>query len=236
MEQRLTKKERRELKRREKVEREIVQKSKKRFWRNVYVVAGVIVVVLVILGVRVMLSKDVEEVARATNDPVKGSLDAKVVIREYSDFECPACRTSALALGKAVSGYSDEELGYVYNDYPIIQLHKNAYEASLAAQCAYKQDEFWEYHDRLFLDQTSWKDLENPRDKFISYATALELDVDLFTICLDEEQTKGLVEEDLNEARDLRMNSTPTYFVNGIRYVGAKSEEGWRELIDSYLE
>jgi len=232
----MTKKERRELKRREKAEQEIVQKSKKRFWRNVYVVAGVVVVVLAILGVRAILSKDVEEVSKATNDPVKGSLDAKVLIREYSDFECPACRTSALALAKAVAGYSEEELGYVYNDYPIIQLHKNAYEASLAAQCAYQQDKFWEYHDRLFLDQASWKDLENPRDKFISYATALELDVDMFTICLDEEQTKALVEEDLNEARDLRMNSTPTYFINGIRYVGAKSEEGWRELIDSYLK
>lgn len=236
MEQRLTKKERRELKRQEKAEREIVQKSKKRFWRNVIVVAGIIVTVLTILGVRAILSKDVEEVAKVTNDPIKGSLDAKVVIREYSDFQCPACRTSALALGKAVSGYSDEELGYVYNDYPIIQLHKNAYEAALAGQCAHEQDKFWEYHDRLFLDQSSWKDLENPREKFISYATALELDTDQFKMCLDEERTKGLVEEDLNEARDLRMNSTPTYFINGIRYVGAKSEEGWRELIDSYLK
>jgi protein-disulfide isomerase len=236
MEQRLTKKQQRELRRQKRAEREIIQTSKKRFWRNIGVVAGVIVVVLVILGVRVILSKDVEEVARATNDPIKGSLDAKVLIREYSDFECPACRTSALALQEAVTAYGDEELGYVFNDFPIIQLHKNAYEAALAAQCAHEQEKFWEYHDRLFLDQASWKDLENPREKFISYAHALELDEDQFKICLDEEKTKSLVEEDLNEARDLSMNSTPTYFINGVRYVGAKSEEGWRELIDSFLK
>lgn len=236
MEERLTKRERRELKRQQKTDSEIAELAKKRFWRNIVVVAIIVVVILIIIIIRAVLATDVETVSNTDNDPSVGNPNAKVIIREYSDFECPACRTSALSLEKVVPEYSADELYYAYNDFPIIQLHKNAYEAALAAQCAYKQEKFWEYHDRLFLDQSSWKDLENPRDKFIAYAKALDLDSDMFSICYDEEQTKDLIEEDLNEARELDINSTPTYFVNSIRYVGAKDENGWRDLIDSFLK
>lgn len=236
MEERLTKRERRELKRRQKMDSEIINKSKKRFWRNVIVVAAVIILIIFIITIRAVFTKDVDTVSSAINDPTIGNPDAKVIIREYSDFECPACRTSALSLAKVAPEYSADELLYIFNDFPLIQLHNNAYEAALAAQCANRQEKFWEYHDRLFLDQANWKDLENPREKFISYAKALDLDSEIFSQCIDQEETKSLVGDDLNEARELNINSTPTYFINGIRYVGAKDENGWRDLIDSFLE
>jgi len=236
MEERLTKRERRELKRQQKADSEVSEVAKKRLMRNIFVVIGIIAVILIIVIVRAVLTKDIESISSTGNDPSVGNPDARVVIREYSDFECPACRTSALSLAKVVQEYSADEVYFTYNDFPIIQLHKNSQKAAIAAQCANKQEKFWEYHDRLFLDQAGWKELEDPRDKFIAYANAFELDSDMFAVCIDEEQTKYLVEEDFNEARELDINSTPTYFINGIRYVGAKDENGWRDLIDSFLK
>lgn len=235
-ENKLTKKERKLLKKQAKEEQKIVQESKRRFWRNMGIIAAIIVIIALGVAAKAILSQEPEKVASLENDPVKGSPDAKVLIREYSDFQCPACRNSALALSRVLEEYGDDEVAFVYNDLPLIELHPNAYEASLAVECAFEQDKFWPYHDRLFLDQEAWKDLEDPRDQFIAYADAFDLDIESFTLCLEEERYKQRVEEDINEARSLKMNSTPTYFINGVRYVGGRPEDDWREVIDSFLK
>lgn len=90
-----------------------------------------------------------------------GSPQAKVVVAEFSDFQCPFCKR-----------WGDENLGWLraklgddvalaFLHMPLTEIHKNAGYASLAAVCADKQGKFWEMHDLLFARQSEWKDL-NP--------------------------------------------------------------------------
>jgi len=232
--QRLTKAERKALRKQEKEQKEIIKTSRRRFWRNMMVVFGIFAFALIVYLINFLWQSDVTAVADV-NDPIKGSPNAKVVIRAYSDFECPACQQAALSVGRAASSFSEDEVALIFNDYPLIEMHPKAYEASLAGQCANEQGKFWEMHDRIFLDQDTWKNMDDPREKMVSYARAFDLDEESFRACLEEERYKNLIQEDIAEGLELEINATPTYFINRTRIVGAKPVEEIEKIINEAL-
>ena len=96
---------------------------------------------------------------------------------EFGDFHCTYCkRFHDETITPLLENYGDKVL-YVFRDYPI--LGPDSMQAALAAECAFDQDAFWDFHDRLFSDPT-----ELTRDKFIEYAQELNLDMDQFTVVL----------------------------------------------------
>ncbi len=108
--------------------------------------------------------------------------------------------------------------------------HQRAPAAAQAARCAGRNGKYWPYHDRLFADQAHME-----REDFIAHAAALGLDRASFSACLDREDIAEAVDRDLDEARALGLNATPSFLINGRLVVGAHPIETFRQVIDEAL-
>lgn len=145
-----------------------------------------------------------------------GDEDAPVVVREFADYQCPACARFAGSLAQLKNEYVDTgKVRLVFFEMPLAQ-HSNAMPAAMAARCAGKQDAYWGMHDALFENQASWSAASDPTDMFMRYADALGLHEGRFQRCLTSEQTRSEVEDSLAIARQLRVASTPTVIVDNI--------------------
>jgi protein-disulfide isomerase len=118
----------------------------------------------------------------------------------------------------------------VYRDFPLASIHSNAISAAEASGCAFEQDFYWEFHDRLFSMEQGLD-----RKAYIKYATDLGLDVDAFQECIDSRQYQAEVQADYDFAAQLGIRSTPTFFVNGLAVVGAQPFEVFQQVIEREL-
>lgn len=90
---------------------------------------------------------------------IEGNANAKVVIVEFSDFQCPFCKRWTDQNMTRVRGELGDQVAFVFLHFPITQIHPNAGNAALAAQCAAEQGKFWAMHDILFAKQNDWASL-----------------------------------------------------------------------------
>jgi protein-disulfide isomerase len=162
------------------------------------------------------------------NRPSLGLRDAPVVMVEFGDFHCTYCkRFHDETITPLLQNYGDKIL-FVFRDYPI--LGPDSTQAALAAECAYDQDAFWNFHDRLFSDPT-----ELTRPLFIKYAQDLKLNMDTFTSCYDNATHQTEVSKDYNDATALGVGATPTFFINGKMLLGAQPYASFAAAIDAEL-
>lgn len=143
-------------------------------------------------------------------DPVMGSQDARVTLVEFTDYQCPFCgRAFRQTYPPVVAEYvKTGKLRYVIHNYPLTQLHSNAFRAAEAARCAQDQGKFWEMHDRLFGDQKALDDkgLE-------ASAKALGLDTQQFDQCLSSGKFKKEIQDEVEAGAKLGVTGTPTFFL-----------------------
>lgn len=149
----------------------------------------------------------------------KGPANAKVTIAEFSDFQCPACRAAEPPLRQLLSLYGDD-VRFMFKNFPLEHAHYYARRAATAAQCAGLQGKFWPYHDMLYDRQDEWT---NPQvDTFLEkYAKEVGLDLPKFDACRADPATQEAINADVKEGNDRWVNATPTFFINGQRFVGA---------------
>lgn len=143
---------------------------------------------------------------------------AKVVVVEFSDFQCPACRASAPLVDQLANQYPDT-VAFAYRYFPLESIHPNSFAAAVAAQAASVQGAFWPMHDKLFSSQSEWEGISDQNElaqTFIGYATSLGLDEAAFTQTLSDPSTAQAVNQDITMANQLKINATPTFFVNGV--------------------
>lgn len=145
-----------------------------------------------------------------------GDDDAPVVVREFADYQCPACADFSSTTERLKEEYIDSgQVRLVFFDLPLRQ-HANAVPAAEAARCAEDQDAWWEMHKHLFEKQSDWSDAGAPGDRFLGYAESMGLDTRRFRRCMTGEVHRDVIEENQNLARDLRITSTPTVLVDNI--------------------
>jgi protein-disulfide isomerase len=168
------------------------------------------------------------------NDPTRGPGEAKVVVRMYSDLQCPACRTAEPGLEAAMQKYSDK-VRFVWNDFPLVTIHPNALPAANAARCAEEQGKFWEYRQKLYEAQDTWAMDSAPTSKFVEIARAAGIDESSFTACVANKTYDGKIRNDMSEGVANRVDSTPTFFVNNVGYSGVMSESEWTTAIEKAL-
>ena len=166
--------------------------------------------------------------AISDTDWVKGNRGASVVLIEYSDLQCPGCAAYAPIVNRITEEFGDQ-IAFVYRHFPLPQ-HKNAELAGEAAEAAGKQGKFWEMVDRIFASQNTWSDESNARETFITEAQSIGLDVNKFEVDLDSKETKDKVENDYLSGIQSRVNSTPTFFLNGEK-IQPRNEDEFRSLI-----
>jgi protein-disulfide isomerase len=177
--------------------------------------------------VRVTLEPPRQMVA-AANGVTRGPASAPVKIIEFSDFQCPYCQRAHPTIQEVLNTYGDR-VQLVYRHFPLPN-HSNARPAAEASQCAAEQEKFWQYHDRLFANQSrlSSADLKQ-------HAAELGLDAAKFNACVDTRKYKTQVEADLQDGEQAGVNGTPAFFINGRILSGAQPFEAFKRVIDDEL-
>lgn len=152
----------------------------------------------------------------------KGPAGAPVLLAEFSDFQCGGCR-AAVEPVKQIEGMFKDRIRVVFKHKPW-DFHPWALSAAVAAECAGRSDLFWPYHDLLFSRQREWSELDNEeavKARFLVYAGEIGIGETVFGSCLADPAARQAVEADLAESKDRWINSTPTFFINGARFVGS---------------
>lgn len=151
--------------------------------------------------------------------PSMGDPNAPITIVEFSDFECPVCRSLHDGLRELLPKYPQARL--VFKNFPLEQ-HPWARTAAIAGQCAYQQDPkaFWKLYDLIY-DNQDVTSAENVYSKLTDYASQIALNADTFKSCLASPEAAAAVEASRANGLALEVSSTPTVFFNGRRTIGA---------------
>lgn len=142
------------------------------------------------------------------DSPVIGEANATVTLIEFSDYQCPFCaRHFRDVMPQIVKDYVDTgKVKYVMFENPITSLHRNAYDASLAALCAKDQGKYWEMHDVMFANQKKLS-----VDSLKSFAASIGLNSPEFDTCLDSKKYEKQIDSDLSTAAKLSVRGTPGF-------------------------
>lgn len=164
-------------------------------------------------------------------DWYKGNKDAKNIMVEYSDFQCPACRSYA-PIVKQLSEEMGQDLVIVYRHFPLSQ-HKQADLAARAAEAAGNQGKFWEMNDKIFASQLDWADKSDAMDKFTAYAQELGLDIEKFKSDIVSSEVKAKVKNQYKSGIEAKVSSTPSFFINGQKIQNPKTYEEFKTIIQT---
>jgi Na+/H+ antiporter NhaA len=149
-------------------------------------------------------------------DHIRGNPDAPLTLVEYGDYECPFCSRATGGIDEVRAHFGDE-LCYVWRHLPLERSHPRAVDAALAAEAAGLQGKYFEMGTQLFehQDDLEWSDIYR-------YANSIGLDLERFDADVRVHSSKVLhrVQDDAQDAELMDLNSTPTFFVNGVRHKG----------------
>lgn len=202
--------------------------------------------VVILIGAIIFLSKPIEQAPAQTltgdqnkllirEDSFKIASDSsKVTLVEFADFQCPACKAAHPVLVRLEDEYSGR-VNFVFRHFPLPQ-HKNALLAALAAEAAGEQGKFWQYHDMLYENQTSWENEANPNEIFLSFAKELNLDEAKFKSSFESKKFESKIQQDRADGTSLGVNSTPTFFIQDKKYPGVLRYDEFKSLIDEALK
>ncbi|HAJ60435.1 MAG TPA: disulfide bond formation protein DsbA [Cyanobacteria bacterium UBA8543] len=147
--------------------------------------------------------------------PTTGSPEQKIVLLEFSDFQCPYCAKAHETL-KAFMAKHQNQVTLVYKYLPLTKIHPEALPAAKAAWAASQQGKFWEFYDALFSQQEK---LGEPL--YVATAKALNLDLKRFDGDRNSEAASAAIKKDLDMAEQLGITGTPFLVMNGQPVSGA---------------
>jgi protein-disulfide isomerase len=175
-------------------------------------------------------------------DQVLGNKNAKVAVVVYTDYQCPFCgRLATDALAQVRKEYVDtNKIKLIVRDFPLFQIHPYAEKAAEAANCAIEGGKFWEYHDKLFANQTALT-----VDDLKKYAASVGLNAANFNTCLDGGKYADAIKQSAAEGEKYGVRGTPASFVGtvsgstvkgAINISGAQPFDSFKTAIDAALK
>lgn len=152
--------------------------------------------------------------------PSLGDPKAPITLVEFSDFQCPVCRSLHDVLRGLLPKYPGVRV--VFKDFPLDQIHPWARTAAIAGRCAYQQkpEAFWKMYDLIY-DSQEVISAANAWGKMVEFAGQAGLNSDAFKSCMTGTEAPAAVEASRANGITVEVQSTPTVFVNGRRMVGA---------------
>lgn len=159
-----------------------------------------------------------------------GPAQAPVTLTMYGDFECPYCAEAAEIISDLRDAFG-QNLRYVFKHFPLTDIHEDAEAAAQAAEAAGAQGRFWRMHNVLFRHQD---DLSV--EGLLELAGEIGLDLDRFEADLIEGRFLDRVRADVFEGEELGVDSTPTFFINDVRFEGPTDLEALSTAIQDTLD
>ncbi|HEY1955631.1 MAG TPA: thioredoxin domain-containing protein [Polyangiaceae bacterium] len=175
-----------------------------------------------------------KDVALPQNAPWKGNKNAKVVIQEFSDFQCPYCKRVEDTVAEVMKNYGDK-VKFYWRNFPL-DFHQDAPLAAEAAVEAFHQkgsDGFWKMHDRMYAAQGTPAGIK--RDNLEKIAQDIGLDMTKFKAALDGNTHKAEIDADTAAGKAAGVSGTPAFFINGYFLSGAQPYPKFRKLIEKAL-
>jgi protein-disulfide isomerase len=163
------------------------------------------------------------------NSPAKGPKDAPITIVEFADFQCPFCATAQPIVEEVLKEYKGK-IRYVFKNYPLVQIHPEAIPAAIAAECAQKQDKYWQMHDGLFENHKKLSD-----DTYTKIAQSIGLKMDEFNKCRKDPSISAKINADIEYGQSLGINATPAFYINGVQLMGALPKSEFEKVINGEL-
>lgn len=172
-----------------------------------------------------------------TDSHMTGKKDAKVNLVEFGDYQCPGCAVAHSVVKQVLDEYKDNmDVNFVFRHFPLSSIHANAQIAATVAESAGKQGKFWEMHSQLYENQTDWAESLDAMNIFVKHAQNLNLDIPKFKADLGSDTIKATIREDVSDAEALGINSTPTFFLNGVKSVGVYKYDQLKNAIEDELK
>lgn len=178
------------------------------------------------------------------NRPTRGNKDAKVVVVNYDDFQCPYCsRMHQTLFPTLLNEYGDRVL-FIYKDFPLVEIHPWASHAALDANCLYAQnnDAYWSLADYLHANQREINNDKNADAQFakldqltLQQGQKYNLDLPKLQACVKEQKSEKL-KESMHEGQLLGVEATPTLYVNGVKVDGAYPIDELRSIFNRALQ
>ncbi len=142
-------------------------------------------------------------------DP-KSNAASSILVREYGDLQCPACRTAEIEIVQPLVKELGSKIRLEFKQFPLLTTHQYAMAAAEASECAADQGAFWP-----FLKTAYEKQADLNASALRKWARELGLDMDLFDRCTKSHIKKKAILSEFEEGRKLGVSGTPTFFVNG---------------------
>lgn len=167
-----------------------------------------------------------------------GSPSAPVEVIEFADFECPACGQFAALTAPDIRTrlVNTGQVRIRFIDFPLA-MHRNTWDASLAAACANDQGKFWEMHDALFANQDKWngETTSRPRGPISELAKGIGLDLSKYGACMDNDTHRAQIQANEQEGERRQIGQTPTFIFNGTVVPGALPYDTYKRYVDEAL-
>ncbi|HEX7964048.1 MAG TPA: thioredoxin domain-containing protein [Candidatus Saccharimonadales bacterium] len=202
----------------------------KSFW------AIIAVIVIVFGGILIFNKHDAKAPASNSAKPtqhIEGQGKAGVTLVEYGDYQCPFCGEFFPVVKEVVDKYQDQ-IHFQFRNLPLLQVHRNAMAAARAAEAADMQGKFWQMHDMLYQNQTSWAESNSASSIFEQYAGSLGLNVTKFKQDAASSHVNDIINADIAAFNQTGNEmSTPTFFLDGKKIQPAGlSLDDFSKLID----
>lgn len=162
-------------------------------------------------------------------DPGFGNEEAPVAIVIFSNYQCGFCQKQEQTLKNLLNQYGDK-IRLIWKDYPESGENSISFMAAVAGRCAQEQKKFWEYHDLLFQNSNNLVQLT-----FLKIADKLNLDRKDFIRCLDNDNIKQLIKDNMEEADALGASGVPLIYVNDKNVAGEVDLEELKRIIEAEL-
>ena len=160
-------------------------------------------------------------------DHYNGVKNAKVVLIEYADYQCPGC-AEVYPVVKSISETYKDKILVIFRNFPLTSSHPNAKLAAAATEAAGLQNKFWEMHDKIYTGQDDWSNLtgESRIDYFVNLAKEIGIDTDKFKNDVSSKAVSQKIAFDQALANKAKVDQTPTMFLNGKKL----DAEKWYEI------
>ena len=223
---------------------------KARQTRMITIIAGVVVVATLAVIILIFANQPQAPVgAFATIVPGEwpqadgkalGPADAKVVVTEFADFQCPYCEVFSTDIqSQIITDYvTTGKIRYEYRHFIVIDSNVGGTEsrrAAEASECAAEQDRFWDFHEILFANQVGEGEGAFANNRLKAFAESLNLNMTEFNSCFDGRKTQNKVTIDEAQARTFGVTGTPSLFVNGVRVSNPVDYPTVKAAIDAAL-
>ena len=161
-----------------------------------------------------------------------GNPDAPVTIREFGDYQCPACASFAPTAKRIRDTLVKAgRVRFIFFDFPL-PMHAHSQQAAEAARCAARQHRFWPFHDRVYAAQDQWAEKQNARPVFLDVAVESGVDTKRLERCMNQGAVANEIAQEKDAGTAVKLRATPTVIVGRTLFSGAPSYQRIQQIVD----